>query len=140
MNNDVFNAPGFDQPRGYSDAVRVAADRRLVFLAGHVAFDANRTIQDPGELVPQVGAALRNLKATLEAAGGAPEDLVKLTILVTDVQGWRDQSKAVGVVWRDAIGKVYPATTLIPVSELFDLGAVVEIEGIAAVPAEGCGS
>ena len=134
MNNEVFNAPGFDDPKGYSDAVRVGPRKRLVFLAGHVAFDAARAILHPGELVPQVGVALANLKNTLESAGGTPEDLVKMTILVTDVGAWRDQAKAIGAAWRDAIGKVYPATTLIPVHALFDQGAMVEIEAVAAVP------
>lgn len=135
MTNEVFNSPGFSDPVGYSDAMRVGPGRRLVFLAGHVAFDERREIQHPDDLVPQVGKTLRNLRATLEAAGGQPEDLVKLTILVTDVQAWRSGAKAIGQEWRGALGKVYPATTLVPVHALFDVGAMVEIEGVAAVPA-----
>ena len=134
MNNETFNAPGFSDSAGYSDAVRIAPGRRLVFLAGHVAFDSRRAILHPGDLVAQVGVTLRNLRATLEAAGGQPEDLVKLTILVTDVEAWRTEAKAVGAAWREALGKVYPAMTLLPVPGLYAPGAVVEIEGVAAVP------
>jgi len=135
MNNEVFNAPGFEKPVGYSDSMRVGDGRRLVFLAGHVAFDAARNIQHPGALVPQVEVVLSNLKATLAAAGGEPADLVKLTILVTDVAAWGAAAKEIGVVWRATLGTVYPATTLIGVDGLFDDGAVVEIEGVAAVRA-----
>ena len=135
MSNETFNTPGFSDPVGYSDAMGVGPGRRLVFLSGHVAFDAQRSILHPGDLVAQVGVTLRNLRATLEAAGGQPEDLVKLTVLVTDVQAWRSDAKAVGAAWREALGKVYPAMTLVPVSGLYDPGAVVEIEGVAAVPA-----
>lgn len=134
MNNDVVNAPGFIDPVGYADAMRVADGRRLVFLAGHVAFDENREIQHPGDLVSQVRVLLENLKTTLAAAGGAPEDLVRLQILVTDVASWRTNAREIGSVWRDVLGKCYPATTLLGVTALFDEGAVVEIEGVAAVP------
>lgn len=136
MNNDIVNAPGFDDPVGYCDAVRIPEGRRLVFLAGHVAFDACRTIQYPNDLVAQVRVVLSNLKGTLAAAGGAPEDLVKLTILVTDVAGWRRNAREIGRVWRDVLGKCYPATTLMGVAGLYDEGAVLEIEGVAAVA--GC--
>ncbi|MAG56214.1 MAG: enamine deaminase RidA [Planctomycetes bacterium] len=132
--NEHVNAPGFVDPVGYSDATRSGDGRRLVFLAGHVAFDKERRIVHAGDLVAQVRQTLHNLRGTLEAAGGHPEDLVKLTIHTMDVPAWRAQLGPIGAAWRDVLGRVFPATTLLGIAELFDDGALVEIDGIAAVP------
>lgn len=128
--------PGAERPRGYSDAT-LAAQGRLLFLGGHVAFDDQRRIQHPGDLVSQLGRTLSNLRATLESAGGQTRDLVKLTIHVTDVEEYRSHMRELGLVWREVLGPVYPATTLLQVAGLFDRGALVEIDGIAVIPAEG---
>jgi enamine deaminase RidA (YjgF/YER057c/UK114 family) len=103
-------------------------------LGGHVAFDANRKLLFANELLPQVRQTLINLKSTLESVGGKPEQLVKLTIHTPVVQLWRSEAKAIGEHWREILGKVYPAMTLIGVTELFDVGALVEIDGLAALP------
>jgi enamine deaminase RidA (YjgF/YER057c/UK114 family) len=123
--------PGPVPPRGYSDATLSGPGLRTLHIAGHVAFDADRRILHPGDLLLQLPVVLRNLGATLREAGAVPEDLVKLVIFTTDVAGWRARRREIGVIWRGELGPVYPAMTLVGVSALFDPGAVVEIEGVA---------
>jgi enamine deaminase RidA (YjgF/YER057c/UK114 family) len=123
---------GMEKPRGYEDAVLCDGAQAILWLGGHVAFDKNRKILDPGDLVAQTRVTLANLKATLAAAGLDPSHLVKLTIHVTDVAAYRANLSEIGRVWREALGKTYPAMTLIGVTGLMEPGAVIEIDGIAA--------
>ena len=133
--HQIVNLPGATEPRGYSDAVLPARGRLLV-LGGHVSFDHDRRLIHPGQLVGQMRQTLRNLRATLEAAGARPEHLVKLTIHTTDVPRYRDARRELGKVWREELGPVFPAMTLLGVADLFDEGAVLEIDGLAVIPAE----
>jgi enamine deaminase RidA (YjgF/YER057c/UK114 family) len=127
------DVPGRSAPSGYSDATAAAAGR-VVHLGGHVAFDAERRLRHPGELVPQLAATLENLRATLQAAGGAPEHLVRLTIYTTDVPAYRAATREIGAHWRRVLGRVFPAMTLIGVQALFEPEAVIEIDAVAVIP------
>lgn len=125
-------APGMAKPKGYEDAVLLAGAQKILVLGGHVAFDEDRRIVHPGDLVAQVRVTLVNMKATLVAAGLDVGDLVKLTIHVTDVPAYRAKLAEIGQVWRGVFGKHYPAMTLLGVKDLMEPGSVIEIDGIAA--------
>lgn len=133
MTHRNVQLPGSVPPIGYADAT-LAARGTLLHLGGHVAFDLARTIQHPGDLVAQVRLTLANLCKTLHAAGALPEHLVKLTIYTPDVPGWRHHPKEIGAAWKETLGRVWPAMTLVGVAELFDPEALVEIDGIAVIP------
>ena len=130
----LIHAPSMVPPSGYSDGAYVPPGCSLVILGGHVAFNENRELQNPDELLPQIKLTLENLKATLASAGATPEDLVKLTIHTPRVDEWRAKGKEIGEIWRSVLGRTYPAMTLLGVAGLFDEGAVVEIDGLAALP------
>jgi enamine deaminase RidA (YjgF/YER057c/UK114 family) len=132
MERRNITGEGMAKPRGYEDAVLCDGAQAILWLGGHVAFDADRRILHPGDLVAQTRVTLANLKATLAAAGLDPSHLVKLTIHVTDVAAYRANLSEIGRVWREALGKTYPAMTLIGVTGLMEPGAVIEIDGIAA--------
>ena len=86
-------------------------------------------------IVEQVDRVLSNLCVALREAGGTPEHLVKLTIFVSDVADYLAHRPEIGKVWRERLGKVFPAMTLVEVSDFWNDGALVEIEGVAVVPA-----
>lgn len=132
MERRNVSAPGMAKPKGYEDAVLLDGAQKVLVLGGHVAFDADRKILYPGDVVAQMRVTLGNIKATLQAAGMHAGDLVKLTIHVTDVAGYRTKMSELGRVWREVFGKHYPAMTLIGVSGLMEPGSVLEIDGIAA--------
>lgn len=121
-------------PRGYEDAMVVPAGARLLVLGGHVAFSHDRVLRHPGDLVGQFRVTLENLKATLTACGGDVTHLVALTVMTTDVPAYRSHLKELGKIWIDVFGKKWPAMTLLGVVALMEEGAVVEIDGIAALP------
>jgi enamine deaminase RidA (YjgF/YER057c/UK114 family) len=126
-----FNPPSLARPSGFSHAV--AADGRLVFLAGQVALDADGAIAGDTVAV-QFERALGNLLAALRAAGGSPEHLASLTIYAVDLADYRAHSRQIGAAWRRLAGAEYPAMAAIGVSRLWDAAALVEIQGYAVIP------
>jgi enamine deaminase RidA (YjgF/YER057c/UK114 family) len=125
------NPPELASPSGYSHATVVTG--RQVHLAGQTALDgAGRLVG--GTVVEQFERALANLLTALSAAGGAPRDLASLTVYVTDVADYRAHTKELGAVWRRLAGPDYPAMALVGVAALWDPDAVVELQGVAALP------
>jgi enamine deaminase RidA (YjgF/YER057c/UK114 family) len=118
-------------PSGFSHAV-TAAGGRLVFLAGQTALDPGGSIV-VGGVVEQFERALANLLDALAAAGGGPADLASLTVYVLDMDGYRAHSREIGQVWRRQAGRDYPAMAVIGVQRLWDVRALVEVQGIAVV-------
>jgi len=84
-------------------------------------------------IVEQFEKALSSLCVSLKAAGGTPADLVKITIYSVDPENYRSNSREIGKVWQSLLGKNFPAMTLIGVTRLWDVEALVEIEGVACI-------
>jgi enamine deaminase RidA (YjgF/YER057c/UK114 family) len=127
------NPPELGRPAGFSHAV-VAGPGRTVFLAGQTALDAEGRIVGDG-VVEQFEQALGNLLTALRAAGGEPEHLATLTVYIVDVEDYRAHAREIGGVWRRLVGSDYPAMAGIGVARLWDDEALVEVQGIAALPA-----
>ncbi|MDA2805512.1 RidA family protein [Nocardiopsis sp. LSu2-4] len=128
----MVDPPGLAPAVGFAHAV-AAAPGRTVHLAGQTAQLPDGTIGAP-DLPGQFHLALGNLVTALRAAGGAPGDLVSLTVYTTDVPAYRADLKHIGRVYRRHLGRHYPAMALFGVTELFDPQARVELVGIAVVP------
>lgn len=122
------------KPSGFSYGYEVKSGR-LVFLAGQIAVDEKGAIVGMGDLVAQFRQVCRNLSATVAAAGGEMDDIVKLTIYVLDVAAYKRELKEIGAVYREYFGKHFPAMTLVGVRELYvsSEGGLIEIEGLAAL-------
>jgi enamine deaminase RidA (YjgF/YER057c/UK114 family) len=130
--SERVNPPELGTPRGFSHAV-VAPPGRIVFLAGQTALDAEGRIVGDG-VVEQFERALGNLLTALRAAGGEPEHLATLTVYAVDLADYRAHAKEIGAVWKRLVGSQYPALAGIGVARLWDDEALVEVQGIAALP------
>lgn len=128
-----INPPGLGRPSGFSHAV--AATGRFVFLAGQTALNEDNRIVGDG-VVEQFERALSNLLTALRAAGGTPADLCSVTVYIVDMDDYRAHAREIGAVWRRLAGTEYPAMAGIGVSRLWDVEALVEVQGFAVV-AEG---
>ncbi len=120
MNNSV-------QPP-YSPA-RVAGN--LVFSAGQIGKDPETLVVKPG-LEPQMHQAMKNLKLHLENNGSSLEDIIKVTIFLTDMGDYAKCNE----IYTEYVVEPYPARTAIGVKELprvSDVELVVEVEAIAQV-------
>lgn len=135
MSIERINPGGRPRPSGFTHAV-VAGGGRMVFLAGQTALDADGRVGGAG-VVAQFGRALGNLLAALRAAGGAPSDLVSVTVYVTDMDDYRAHARELGQVWRTLAGREYPAMAALGVQRLWDADALVEVQGVAVVDAGG---
>jgi enamine deaminase RidA (YjgF/YER057c/UK114 family) len=123
--HEIVNAPELGAPSGFSHAVVAAGS--TVYLAGQIGIGAT--------LVEQFDNAARNLIVALKAAGGEPDDLVCLQVFVTDVAAYKESRRGIGAVWRKHFGRHYPAMGLFGVTELFEPDALVELMGVAVLPA-----
>lgn len=130
------NPPELARPSGFSHAVVAPPGTRIVFLAGQTAMDAEGRIVAEGDVVAQFERALGNLLTALQAAGGRPEHLTSLTIYAVDLADYRAHAGDIGEVWRRLIGTDYPAMAGIGIARLWDDTALVEVQGIAALPPE----
>lgn len=124
---------GWPRPKGYADGV--LARGSWLCVAGQVGWDENEVFQAQ-DLVGQARQALANIVAVLAAGGAKPEHLVRLTWYVTDKDAYLGAQAELGQVYREVIGRHYPAMSLVVVAGLVEDGALVEIEATAVVPEE----
>ena len=131
MSMRILQPPGWKRPRGYSNGV--SASGRLVFVAGQIGWDENEVMRSD-DFVEQVRQALRNTLAVLAEDGAGPEHMTRMTWYCTDKRDYLDRLGEVGRVYRELMGKNFPAMTLVQVVGLVEDGAKVEIETTAVVP------
>jgi reactive intermediate/imine deaminase len=111
----------------YTDAVR-AGD--LLFVSGVVPVDTEGRLVGAEDVVAQTRQVFANMREVLAAAGCGFEDIVKVTIYLTDI----GDRPSINPVRQEVFGATRPASTLVEVSRLAVEGAKVEIECVALVP------
>ena len=126
---EYVNPPELARPSGFTHAVRHGD---TVHLSGQTAMDADGKIVEGG-IVAQFRQAFGNLLTALRAAGGAPGDLLSVTIYLTDIPGYQAEGREIGRVWRELAGTEYPAMAGIGVTALWQPEALIEIQAVAAV-------
>jgi len=119
------------RPRGYANGI--AAEGRLVFIAGQVGWNAGQRF-DHADLAGQTRQALQNVVDVLAEAGGRPEHITRMTWYLIDKRDYIAQAAAIGTAYRAVIGRHYPAMTAVQVSGLIEEAALVEIEATAVIP------
>jgi enamine deaminase RidA (YjgF/YER057c/UK114 family) len=133
MQVDTIQPAGWKQPKGYSNGVSVSGAGSLLFVAGQIAWDAQQKLVGGGDFAAQFAQTLRNVVSVVNAAGGDPRHIVRMTIYVTSKREYLAATSAVGNAWREIIGKHYPAMALVEVAGLLEEGALVEIEATAVL-------
>jgi len=114
----------------FSDAVRVRAReiKDVIYVSGMVATDEKGNVVGKGDMRAQTRQALNNVKAALSRFGAAMDDVVKVTVYVTDLSRFNE----IHEVRREFFqrGK-YPASTLVKVAGLVREDYMIEIEAVA---------
>ena len=127
MKRQEFHVEGQMTPIShYADAVR-AGD--LLFVSGCVPVDADGNLVGGDDVVAQAERVFENIRAVLRAAGASPQDVVKVTVFLTDV----DDRPAINPVRQRFFGDVRPASTLVEVGRLAIPGAKIEVEAVAVL-------
>ena len=129
MGHKTINPESLPKPSGFAHGMLAG---NTVFLGGQTALDKDMNIV-PGGIVEQFTQAFSNVLTTLREAGGQPEDLVNVTIYLTDVEDYMANGREIGRIWRDMAGSQYPAMAGIGVTRLWQKEAMIEIQGIAVI-------
>ncbi|WP_432636076.1 RidA family protein [Albidovulum sp.] len=131
MSHDFLQPKGWKPAVGYSNGV--AAQGRMIFTGGLIGWNGDCEFESD-DFLGQAAQALRNVVAVLEAGGARPDHLVRLTWYVTDKREYLASLKALGAIYKEVIGRHYPAMALVQGVALVEDRARVEIEATAVIP------
>ncbi len=131
MSIQHLQPPGWAPAKGYANGI--AARGTQIFVGGQIGWNAQQQFETD-DFIAQVHQALANVAAVLKEAGAGPEHLVRMTWYVTDRVEYNSRLKELGGVYRDVMGKNFPAMTCVQVAALMEERAKVEIEVTAVIP------
>ena len=114
------------RPGGHYSQAVVHGD--TVYVAGQLPIDPENPKAPPGDAAQQARQALSNVARILEAAGSGLDQVLQMTVYVSDVSHWGEVNR----VYAEVMGEHRPARAVVPVGELH-FGYLVEIQAIAAV-------
>jgi 2-iminobutanoate/2-iminopropanoate deaminase len=117
MRGGAFSA-GIEAPTG-----------RTVYVSGQVSMDAEGNVVGEGDIKRQTETVLEHVKTVLEEAGGGMDDVVKVTVFITDMGLYDD----IHEVRRRYFDVPYPASSMVEVSALIDPRLLIEIEAVAVI-------
>ena len=122
------NPASLSKPNGYTHVVETSGGR-TVYVSGQIALDKTGTLVGAGDLKAQTRQVFENLKAALAAAGGTLDDVVKITIFMTDLS----QIQEFREIRNSYFPREVPASTLVQVVRLARPELLIEIEAVAVV-------
>ena len=123
--------PDWAEPKGYANGI--LARGALLFVGGQIGWNAQQQFESD-DFVAQTRQTLLNIAAVLKSGGAGPEHMVRMTWYVVDRVEYVARLKELGGVYREVMGKNFPAMTCVEVSALVEDRAQVEIEVTAVLP------
>ncbi len=124
----IINPNSLPRPTGFNHGIK---NGPLLFISGQIAYDkAGKLISR--NFAKQFRKSMENLLAVAKKAGFKPENIVKMTIFVKNKSEYQRSRKELGKIYKSLMGSYYPSISLIIVKDLFEKGAKVEIEAVAA--------
>ena len=131
MTRTQISHPSLPAPQrggAYSSGVE-APSGRTIYVSGQVSFDAEGNVVGEGDVKLQTETVLEHVETVVEEAGGGMEDIVKVTVFITDM-GLYDE---IHEVRRRYFEEPFPASSMVEVSALIDPRLLIEIEAVAVV-------
>lgn len=107
----------------YSPAIE---HNNLLYISGQLPLHRGQTNPSSNSITDQTQLVLEKLDAILKAAGSKKENVLKVTIYVTDLAFWEKINSIYGTFF----GNHRPARTIVPVKELH-YGCLLELDAIA---------
>lgn len=131
MTHKTLQPEGWLAPRGYANGIE--ASGRQIYVGGQIGWNGQCQFETD-DLVAQIRQALSNCVAVVAAGGGLPEHIVRMTWYLRDKKEYVARLKEIGSVYREVMGRHYPAMSAVQVADLIEDEAKVEIEVTAVVP------
>jgi enamine deaminase RidA (YjgF/YER057c/UK114 family) len=126
-----LHPPDWAAPKGYSNGI--AAQGMLIFVGGQIGWNAQQ-IFESDDFIDQCAQTLRNILAVLQQAQAGPEHIARMTWYVIDRTEYNARLQELGAVYRNVMGRNFPAMTCVEVSGLMEARAKIEIEVTAVLP------
>ena len=131
MPKTILENPNVSKPWGImSQGVKVPTGH-LVFVSGQVARNAHGETVGKGDIKAQTRQVLENIKSVLESADASLDDVVKVSVFVTNLE---EHFSQIHEVRAEYFTQDYPASTLVEVKALVQKDLLIEIEAIAVIP------
>lgn len=123
MNREIITTPNAPQAIGtYSQAVKI---NNTVYLSGQIPLDPQTMEIVAGDIVTHIHQVFKNLRAVAQAAGGDLQDIVKLSIFLTDLSNFA----LVNQIMAEYFSTPYPARAAVGVAAL-PKGVGVEMDAV----------
>ncbi|TAG50220.1 MAG: RidA family protein [Betaproteobacteria bacterium] len=127
----LLQPPDWAPPKGYANGI--AARGTTIFVGGQIGWNAQQQFETD-DFIAQTKQALQNVVAVLRAGDAGPEHMVRMTWYVIDRDEYNARLKELGAVYREVIGRNFPAMSCVAVAALMERRAKVEIEVTAVLP------
>ena len=128
---NTLQPPGWAPAKGYANGI--AARGTQIFVGGQIGWNALQQFESD-DFIAQTAQALRNIVAVLQEAGAGPEHMVRMTWYIVDREEYNARLKELGQVYREVMGRHFPAMSCVQVVALMEARAKVEIEVTAVLP------
>lgn len=122
---------GWPRPKGYANGVE--AEGRMIFVAGQIGWTREGKFE-ARDLAGQFAQTLDNTLAVLRQGDAGPEHVARMTWYITDKRSYLAAQAEIGAIWREKMGRNYPAMAVVEVKALIEDAALIEIETTAVVP------
>ena len=131
MTHQILHPAGWVPAKGYANGI--AARGTQLFVGGQIGWNAAQQFESD-DFIDQCRQTLRNVMAVLQAGGAGPQHMVRMTWYVVSRDEYNARLKELGTVYREVVGKHFPAMTCVQVAGLMEARARVEIEVTAVLP------
>ena len=122
--------PGWLPAKGYANGI--AARGTQIFVGGQIGWNAQQQFESD-DFIFQTAQALRNIVAVLKEANAGPEHIARMTWYILDRAEYIARLKELGTVYREVMGRNFPAMSCVQVAALIEERAKVEIEVTAVM-------
>lgn len=127
---NILQPEGWAKPRGYANGI--SARGRTIFVGGQIGWNKD-TVFETDDLVEQIRQTLANIVAVIACDGAKPEHLTTMTWYILDKSEYLARASEIGKVYREIMGRHFPAMAAVQVSGLVEGRAKVEIQATAVV-------
>lgn len=123
---EFISIPGAKPNAGhYSAATR---KENFLFISGQLPINPITGVKIQGDIDAQTKQVFSNLDLVLEAAGTTKDEIMKVTVFISDISLW----DRVNELYKQYFGDHKPARSIVPTKELH-FGFQIELEAIAYV-------
>jgi enamine deaminase RidA (YjgF/YER057c/UK114 family) len=126
----ILQPPGWAPAKGYANGIAVRGTP--IYVGGQIGWNGQQQFETD-DFIAQTSQTLRNIVAVLKEAGAGPEHMVRMTWYILDRVEYNARLKELGQVYREVMGRNFPAMTCVQVAALVEARAKVEIEVTAVI-------